>query len=33
MGYSVNPWIDGKEKVYGSIPEGGSQFIKNFSNI
>jgi hypothetical protein len=20
VGYSVNPWIDGKEKVYGSIP-------------
>jgi len=19
-GYTVNPWIDGKEKVYGSIP-------------
>jgi hypothetical protein len=19
-GYSVSPWIDGKEKVYGSIP-------------
>ena len=20
VGYSVNAWIDGKEKVYGSIP-------------
>ena len=24
VGYSVNPWIDGKEKVGGSIPPGGS---------
>ena len=24
VGYSVNAWIDGKEKVGGSIPPGGS---------